>query len=90
MLTAQATREIVALFARYVSMKRFITSKTYVRAQREVRFEVHVGTQESLYNLGARSNIIKKIVKAIVCYLTRFLDCFFLHVPTFFFRRTRL
>lgn len=57
MLTAQATREIVALFARCVSMKRFITRK---RVQRGVRFEVHVGTQESLYNLGARSNIIKK------------------------------
>lgn len=39
MLTAQATREIVALFARCVSMKRFITRK---RVQRGVRFEVHV------------------------------------------------
>lgn len=46
MLTAQATREIVALFARCVSMKRFITSKTYVRVQRGVRFEVHVGTKK--------------------------------------------
>lgn len=81
MLTAQATREIVALFARCVSMKRFITRK---RVQRGVRFEVHVGTQESLNDLGAKSNIIQSFV-----ILSGFLVVVFLHVPTFF-RRTRL